>query len=320
MKKYLVRLFAPLALLAAVASTSHAAGITKLVVAFPPGGPADALARAMAKQLEQELKQTIIIDNRPGGNGTIAASMVAKAPADGSVLFLTSAGAIVINPGLYPKLQYDPVKDLAPVSLVVNTPQVLVVPPNAPYDTADEFVKRARQNPNPPSLASSGIGSMPHMTIELLKSATKVNFLHVAYKGAAPAITDTIGGQVDSFIGDASGLLGLINSNRLKPIGVAASKRLTFLPNVPTLGELGINHVEASNWYGVMVPAGTTPALIEKLNAAIRQTLATPSVRKSLEQMGLEPAVNTPAEFARVIRADAEKWARLIKERNIQPE
>jgi tripartite-type tricarboxylate transporter receptor subunit TctC len=320
MQYHLPRLFSIFTMLVAASCPSQAAGYTKLVVAFPPGGPADSLARVMAKQLESELKQTIIIDNRPGGNGAIAASMVAKAPADGSVLFLTSAGAIVINPGLYAKLQYDPMKELLPVSLVVNTPEVLVVAPNSPATNAADFVRLARSASKPPSLASTGIGSMPHMAIELFKPATKVDFLHVAYKGAAPAIIDTMGGQVDGFFGDASGLLSFINSKRLKPIGVAANKRLPFLPNVPTLVELGIKNAEASNWYGMMVPAGTQPAVVEKLNAAVRRTLETPAVRKSLEQMGLEPAPTTAAEFAGIIRADADKWARLIKERNIHAE
>lgn len=304
----------------AFTSLAHAAPVIRLVVAFPAGGPADTLARAISRQLEQELQQTVVIDNRPGANGAIAASFVAKSPTDGSVLFLTSAGAIVINPSLYASLPYNPQKDLTPISMVVNTPEVLVVKPDAPVATAAAFVKQAQQAAKPPSLASTGVGSMPHMTIELFKVATRVNFLHVAYKGAAPAITDTLGGQVDAFFGDASGLMPFITSKRLKPIGVAAPKRLSFLPDVPTLGELGIANVEASNWYGMMGPAGTPPDVVKRVNEALRRTLGTPEVRKNLEQLGLVPAPGSATEFASLIRADAAKWGRVVKDHNIHGE
>ncbi|MGO4329078.1 Bug family tripartite tricarboxylate transporter substrate binding protein [Cupriavidus sp. 2TAF22] len=309
-----------LAPLLALPGTAQAAPITRLVVAFPAGGPADSLARVISRQLETELKQTVVIDNRPGANGAIAAGFVAKSPPDGSVLFLTSAGAIVINPALYANLPYNPQKDLAPISMVVNTPEVLVVKPDASAATAAAFVKQSQQAAKPPSLASTGVGSMPHMAIELFKAATSVNFLHVAYKGAAPAITDTLGGQVDAFFGDASGLMPFITSKRLRPIGVAAPRRLPFLPEVPTLAELGIANVEASNWYGMMAPAGTPPAVVNRINEALRHTLAAPEVRKSLDQLGLVPAPGSAAEFAAIIRADAAKWARVIKDRNIHGE
>jgi tripartite-type tricarboxylate transporter receptor subunit TctC len=299
---------------------ANAAPITRLVVAFPAGGPADTLARTISRQLETELKQTVVIDNRPGANGAIAINAVAKAPTDGSVLFLTSAGAIVINPALYPSLPYDPLKDLTPISLVVNTPEVLVVKPDDQVANAAAFVKRAQAGGKPPSLASTGIGSMPHMAIELFKVSTHVNFLHVAYKGAAPAITDTLGGQVDAFFGDASGLMTYITSKRLRPIGVAAPKRLPFLPDVPTLAEQGIANVEASNWYGLMAPAGTGPDVVKKVNEALRRTLATPEVRKNLDQLGLVPAPGSPAEFTALIRADTGKWAQVIKSQNIRGE
>lgn len=300
--------------------TASAAPVTRLVVAFPAGGPADTLARTLSRKLESELKQTVVIDNRPGANGAIAIGAVTKGPTDGSVLFLTSAGAIVINPSLYANLPYDPQKDLTPISMVVNTPEVLVVKPDHPATTASGFVQQARQAGKAPSLASTGIGSMPHMAIELFKASTKVNFLHVAYKGAAPAITDTLGGQVDAFIGDASGLMTFIASKRLRPIGVAAPKRLPFLPDVPTLAEQGIANVEASNWYGLMAPAGTPPDVVKRINEALRRTLAAPDVRRNLDQLGLVPAPSSAAEFAGLIRSDTAKWAQVIKSQNIRGE
>ncbi|WP_183034651.1 tripartite tricarboxylate transporter substrate binding protein [Cupriavidus sp. UME77] len=290
-----------------------------MVVAFPAGGPADALARAIAKQLETELKRRVIIDNRPGANGAIAVSAVTKGPADGSVFFLTSAGAIVINPSLYKNLSYRPEKDLVPVSLVTTTPQVLVAPMQSKVASAKDFVAMSRSG-KPVSLASSGIGSMPHMAIELFKASTGAEFLHVAYKGAAPAITDTIGGQVDAFFGDASGLLPFIAGKKLKPIAVTTSARLPYLPNVPTLEEGGIKGVIAENWYGVMAPAGTSPKVVQELNSAIRKTLEDKEVKGSLMTMGMTPAPSSPAEFAARIRSDAGKWSRLIAERGVKPE
>lgn len=319
-RRQLVAAVAALALGPLSLGSVRAAPVTRLVVAFPAGGPADTLARTLSRQLEAELKQTVVIDNRPGANGAIAINAVARAPGDGSVLFLTSAGAIVINPSLYPNLPYDPQKDLTPISLVVNTPEVLVVKPDSPAASASAFVQQARQSGKAPSLASTGIGSMPHMAIELFKASTKVNFLHVAYKGAAPAITDTLGGQVDAFMGDASGLMTYITSKRLRPLGVAAPKRLPFLPDVPTLAEQGVAHVEASNWYGLMAPASTSPEVVKRVNEALRRTLAAPAVRSSLEQLGLVPAPGTPAEFAALIRSDTAKWAEVIKSQNIRGE
>ncbi|WP_420224205.1 Bug family tripartite tricarboxylate transporter substrate binding protein [Pigmentiphaga litoralis] len=303
-----------------VMATAHAADPVRLVVAFPPGGPADSLARVLAKQLDSELKTNVIVENKPGANGAIAAAHVKNSPKDGTVLFLSSAGAIAINPGLYPKLTYDPVKDFVPVSLVVHTPEVLVVSPTSPDKTAADFVASAGKAKKPRTLASSGIGSMPHMAIALFQTSTKADVLHVAYKGAAPAITDTIGGHVDGFFGDISGLLGFINEKRLKAIGVAAPQRLRALPDVPTLAELGIKNVEASNWYGVFAPAGTPASVVTTVNAAVHRALKAPSVVESLASMGIEPSPNTPEQFNALIKSDTAKWTKVIKDGNIQPE
>jgi tripartite-type tricarboxylate transporter receptor subunit TctC len=311
--------FAVCATLAALAlGEAAAAGPVRLVVAFPPGGPADQIARAISKQLETELKNTVIVENKPGGNGSVAAIYVAKSPTDGSVLFLSSVGAISINPSLYPNLTYDPVKDLAPVSLVVNATEMLVVPTADPARTAAEFVANSRKAAKPPTIASSGVGSMPHMAIEQLRAATSVDFLHVAYKGAAPAVTDTIGGQVNAFIGDVPGILGFVKSGRLKALGVAAPARLSFMPEVPTLAEQGIANVEAINWYGMFAPAGTPANVVAALNQATHRALQNAEVKSKLVSMGVEPAPNTPAAFAELIRRDTVKWSRIVKENKIQ--
>lgn len=304
----------------AASQFANAAQPVQVVVAFPPGGPADQLARIIAGPLEKELKTNIIVENRAGANGAIAAQYVAKAPTDGSVLFLSSVGAIAINPSLYPKLTYDPFKDLAPVSLVVNAAEMLVVPSKDPANNAAEFVANAKKAAQPPAMSSSGIGSMPHMAIEQLSDSTGVNFLHISYKGAAPAITDTISGQVNGFIGDVPGILGYVKTGRLKALGVAAEKRLPFMPEVPTLKEQGISDVEAINWYGMFVPAGTPKNVIDSLNKAVNRVMKDPEMKKKMYEIGVEPAPNSPTEFAALIQKDADKWARLIKAKNIRPQ
>jgi tripartite-type tricarboxylate transporter receptor subunit TctC len=288
-------------------------------VAFPPGGPADQLARIIAGPLEKELKNNIIVENKAGANGAVAAIYVAKAPTDGSVLFLSSVGAISINPSLYPKLTYDPVKDLAPISLVVNTAEMLVVPKKDPAKNAAEFVANSRKAANPPSMASSGIGSMPHMAIEQLIDSTGVEYMHVSYKGAAPAITDTIGGQVNGFIGDVPGILAYVKTGRLKALGVATEQRLPFMPEVPTLKEQGIKNVEAINWYGMFAPAGTPKAVIDSLNKAITEVMSSPEMKAKMYDIGAEPAPNSPSAFAALIQRDTAKWGAIIKAKNIQP-
>jgi tripartite-type tricarboxylate transporter receptor subunit TctC len=314
-----LKLAGAIAMLAATAQAGAAQPI-RLVVAFPPGGPADQLARLISIPLEKELKNNIIVENKPGANGAIAASYVAKSPADGSVLFLSSVGAISINPSLYPKLIYDPVKDLAPISLVVNTAEMLVVPAKDPARNAAEFVANSRKAANPPSLASSGIGSMPHMAIEQLIDSTGVNYMHVAYKGAAPAITDTIGGQVNGFIGDVPGILSFIKTGRLKALGVATEKRLPFMPEVPTLKEQGIKNVEAINWYGMFAPAGTPKPVVDSLSKAIARVMTQPEMKAKIYEIGAEPAPNSPSEFAALIQRDTAKWGAIVKAKNIRPE
>lgn len=305
------------AILATLAQAAAAAPIS-VIVAFPPGGPADQIARVVSKQLAIDLKTSVIVENKPGGNGAIAAMHVAKAPKDGSVLFLSSVGAISINPSLYPALTYDPIKELLPVSLVVNAAEMLVVPAADPAKTAAEFVANSRKAAKPPTMASTGVGSMPHMAIEQFRSSTNIDYLHVPYKGAAPAVTDTIGGQVNAFFGDVPGILQFVRSGRLKALGVATPKRLSFMPNVPTLAEQGIANVEAINWYGIFVPAGTPASVVASLNQSIHRVLENPEVKSLLTNMGVEPAPDSPAEFADLIRRDTVKWSRIVKEKKIQ--
>jgi tripartite-type tricarboxylate transporter receptor subunit TctC len=300
--------------------TAHAQGdYTRLVIAFPPGGPSDLLARAFSEQLGKELHQNIVVENRPGGNGAIAAIHVANEPADGKTLWLSTAGAFIINPALYPKLAYT-IKQFAPVSLVVNTEEVLVVNPKNPANDAKEFVANAAKRHPSANIASSGIGSMPHIAIALLTEATHVPFLHVPEKGAAPVISDLMGGHVEAFFGDVPGVLSLIKSGGLKAIGLAGLKRHPMLPDVKTFDEQGIKGFDLNNWSGIFVSAKTSSADVARLNQGIRNALENPDTLKKLRALGMDPQASTPDELGRMVIDDSVKFKRVIDANHIQPE
>jgi tripartite-type tricarboxylate transporter receptor subunit TctC len=292
--------------------------ITRLVVAFPPGGPVDFVARTISEQLGKELGTQVIIENKAGANGAIAAEFTAKATPDGNTLWLTSVGAVAINPSLYEKLSYDVVRDLAPVSLVVNNVELLVVNPNNPATTGAEFVANAKTASKGVTMASSGTGSVPHLAMELLADATKANLVHVPYKGAAPAITDVIAGHVDGFFGDIPGLVGFIKAGKLKPIGIAALKRHPLLPEIKTFKEMGVAGVDSDNWYAIFSSKATPAADIERINQAIRRALGNEAVRTKLLASGAEPAASSPAELAALLASDSAKWGRVIRDKKIK--
>lgn len=294
--------------------------ITRLVVAFPSGGPVDFVARAIGEQLGRELGHQVIVENKAGANGAIAAEYVARSAPDGQTLWLTSVGAVAINPPLYEKLPYDPVRDLAPVSLVVNNVELLVVNPANAANTGAEFVANARQQAKGATMASTGIGSVPHLAMELLADATKAKLLHVPYKGAAPAITDVVAGHVDGFFGDIPGLIGFVKAGKLKPIGIAAPKRHPLLPEIKTFEEMGISGVDSDNWYALFASKATPAGDIERLNQAVRRTLGNEAVASKLMASGAVPAASSPAELATLLRNDTAKWTRVIKAKNIKPE
>ncbi|KOF53201.1 ABC transporter substrate-binding protein [Achromobacter sp. DMS1] len=304
----------------AALGTARADGPVRLIVAFPPGGPVDLVGRVLAEQLGKELGQQVIVENKAGANGNIAAAYVAKAPADGSVLFLTSVGAVSISPALYKNLPYDPARDFAPVSRVVNNATVFVVNPSNPASDAADFVKRTQAAPQAVAIGSSGIGSIPHLTLEMFADASKAKVLHVPYKGAAPVINDVMGNQVAGFFGDVPGLIGHIQGGKLKALGIAAPARHPLLPEVQTLAEQGIAGVESNNWYGLVAPAATPPAVIDRLNRAVRAALENATVKARLEKFGAQAAPTSPQELAALIAADRQKWTALIQRKNIRPE
>ena len=293
---------------------------TRIVVSFTSGGPVDAVARTISEQLGKELGRTVIVDNKPGANGAIGAVDVMKSAPDGATLWFTSVGAAAINSSLYEKLPYDMQRDFVPVSLVVNNVELLVAQQGNLAKDAAEFVAATKMRNEPTPMGSSGTGSIPHLAIEQLADSSGAKLLHVPYKGAAPAITDLMGGQISGFFGDVPGLLGHLQGGRLKALGVASAKRHPSLPDVKTLEEQGIKGVDTNNWYALFAPAKTPPDVVEALNKAVRNTLANPAVREKLLKTGTEPVGSTPQELAAIQKRDAEKWATLIRAKNIKAE
>jgi tripartite-type tricarboxylate transporter receptor subunit TctC len=312
--------FAAAAVLAVPAAAGAQTRTTRLIVGFAPGGPIDFVARVLSDQLGRELGHQVVVENKPGANANIAADFVAKAAPDGQTLFITTAGAVAISPALYEKLPYDAFRDLAPVTLVVNTDEVLVVSSSNPSSNVPEFIAAARQRKDGVTMGSSGIGSVPHLAMELLADVSKTTLRHVPYKGVAPAITDVIAGHVDGIFIDVPVALGHIKAGKLKALGMAAPKRHPLLPDVKTLDEMGFPGVDSNNWYAIYTSKGTPAAEVERVNQAMRRTLEAESVRSRLLAAGVVPAPGTPASLAALQRADFEKWSRVIRVKGIKGE
>jgi tripartite-type tricarboxylate transporter receptor subunit TctC len=292
----------------------------RLLVPFAPGGGTDFFARTIQPRLSEDLGQPIIIDNRPGGATIIAAQALSTASADGYTLMLSSVTTYAINPGLYPKLPYDPVKGFAPISLTGRFPLALVVNGALPVQTLGAFVEHAKARPNTLSFGSPGNGSPHRLAMELFARRTGLQMTHVPYKGAAPALQDLISGNVQSMFLDVSTALPQLKSGRIRALAVASAQRLAILPEVATVNESGVSGFEASAWQGVVAPAGIPSALITLLNDALQRTLATQSVREQLLAAGIEPMHGTPAAFTNYQRAEITKWTDVIRTAKITPE
>jgi tripartite-type tricarboxylate transporter receptor subunit TctC len=284
----------------------------RIVVPYPPGGFTDVTARLIAQKLQERLGQTVTVDNRPGANGIIGTDAVAKAAPDGYTFGVVIA-AYAANTTLYAKLPYDPQKDLAPVSLIGLSPLVAAVNQNAPFKTAKELVEHARRNPGKLSFASSGNGSAAHLTTELLKARTGAYMVHIPYRGAAAALTDLMGGQVELFFDAASGLLAPGKAGKVRLIGVASDKRLPAAPDVPTFIEQGITGFTGSTWAGMLAPAGTPRDVVKRVADEIGQIVRQDDVRARLEAMGTVPVGNSPEEFERFIADETRKWGDVIR-------
>jgi tripartite-type tricarboxylate transporter receptor subunit TctC len=294
--------------------------VTKLIVGFPPGGPVDIVARIIAEPMGRDMGQSVIVENKPGGNTFIAAEMLARSPADGSVAMLASLSTIVLNPLLYEKMPYDPVTEMAPVSMVISSPTIMVVNTNDAAADAAAFANAAKAKSQPTPIGSAGVGGTTHIALELFAQASGSNVLHVPYKGAAPVISDVINGQVPAFFGDLPGVIGHIRGGKLKALAVLAKGQSPQLPGVKTMAEQGFAGVEMENWYAVYVPAKTPPDVIARLNKAVRAALEEPATRAKLIEIGANVIPSTPEEVEKTRIADSLRMGALIKAKGIKAE
>lgn len=289
----------------------------KLVVPYPAGGAADNTARILAQYLGERLKQQIIVDNRPGASGTIGASYVAKAPADGYTLLL-DATSYTVNPSLFPKLNYDPAKELAPVSLIMQVPLLMVVPANSPYASVADVVKAAKATPGKLTYASAGSGGAQHLAAELFSQNEKISMTHIPYKGGAPALTDLIGGQVDLMFSATTASGAFVKGGKLKPLAITSSKRQEGWPQVPTVGESGLKGFEVNEWNGLFAPAGTPRPILDRLEAETRAVVADKAVASRFAEMGVQGVGSSSKDFAAFVKSETTKWAGVIKAGNIK--
>ncbi|MDF2118299.1 tripartite tricarboxylate transporter substrate binding protein [Roseiarcaceae bacterium H3SJ34-1] len=284
----------------------------RFIVPFPAGGPTDIIARVMGQKMSERLGQSFVVDNRGGAGGVTGTDAVAKSAPDGYTMALTSAGALAISPALQ-RMPYQPVKDLKPVSLVAKVPELLVVPPDSPAKDVAGLVALAKSKPGVLNYASTGLGSMPQLAAELLKSTAGLAIVHVPYTGAAPAVNDLLVSRTDLMFADIPVLLPHVEAGKLRALAVGSAQRAPSLPNVPTFAEQGLRQVEAENWYGIVV-AGTTPApIVAKLHAAIVEALNSPDVKDKLAPQGAVLVGSTPEEFTAYILAETAKWAEVVK-------
>ncbi|MDG9971795.1 tripartite tricarboxylate transporter substrate binding protein [Achromobacter mucicolens] len=288
-----------------------------MVVPFPPGGPTDLVARVLAKQLTDQLGQTVVVENKGGANGNIGMQYAAAAKPDGyTVLYNTSS--IALSPNLYRSLAFDPVKDFAPVSSTAVIPLVLLVHPSVPADTAPAFVDYARKHPGKLSYGSAGAGNVTHLGALLLLKSLDIDAVHVPYRGSAPAMTDLVGGQVQVMTNTLNDSLGFIREGKLRALAVTSQTRSDQLPNVPTVAETVAPGFSMGAWQGVVVPAGTPAPIIDKLNAEILRALKSPEMQKQLKVQGAQALGSTPQEYAAYIKSEIARWGEVVKAANVK--
>lgn len=310
-----------LALCLALASPAFAADEfpskpIRLIVPFPPGGPNDIIARVVGQRMSEIVKQPVIIDNRGGQAGVLGTDAIAKAAADGYTIGIVSASAIVISPSME-KIAYDPQKDLLPITLVATVPEMLVVAKDVPAKNMSELVALAKAQPGKLNFASAGVGGLPHLAGELFKLTAKIDIVHVPYRGAAPAINDLLGQQVQMTFLDLPVILPQIKAGNLKPIALGARERARQAPDVPTTAEVGMPDLLIENWYGMIGPAGLPREILDRINHVAVEAMSDPSVRDKLADQGLTLVPQTPEQFRTFIAAEAIKWAKVIKDAGV---
>ena len=290
----------------------------RILVPFPPGGPADALARIVGDKLGQSLGQPFVIENKPGACGNIGMEQGAKAPPDGYTLTLAPVGNLTIAPALYSKLPYDPAKDYAPISVLATVPNILITAHTVPAKNVRELITLAKARPGKLNFASPGNGSGAHLAGELFKSMAGIDIVHVPFNGVGPAMAAVLSGDVQMFFAQTSTALQYVQSGKVIALGVASAKRLAAASELPTLAEAGLDNFEVTSWYGLVAPAGTLAPIIERLHDEIVKALAVSDVREKLATLGAEPVGNSPSEFAAMQKSEAARWTKLAKESNLR--
>lgn len=286
----------------------------RIIVPYAPGGTTDVIARIVGAKLTTLLKQPFIIENRPGAGGGVGSAYAAKQPADGYTLVMLVESSHAVNPQVYAKTPYDPLKDFAPISNLADVPNVLVVSPSLPVTNISGFIKELKANPQKYSFGSSGNGGLSHMNGELFMSTTRTTMLHIPYKGLGPALNDLMAGQIQVVFDNIPSSAGLIKAGKIRPIAVAAKARLPILPDVPTYAEAGLQPMNNPSWFGLGAPAGTPPEVLDKLNAAVRETLASQDVASAISQQGAIPNYTPRGEFANLIKSANEHWKKVVND------
>ena len=299
-----------------MAQQNYPAKTVRMILPFAPGGPSDIIGRTLAGKLTEQLGQPVVVDNRAGAGGNLGMELGAKAPADGYTITLTSP-TMAISPSLYKKLPFDPQKDFAPISMVANIPNIMVVHLSVPAKTLKEFIQLARTSPGKLNFGSSGAGSTTHLSSEILSSLAGLKMVHVPYKGQGLALVGLLSGQVDMMILAVPSVLPMIQSNKVRAIAALSAKRLATVPQVPTTGESGVNNFEVSVWFGMLAPAATPRDIVNRLNQELAKALASPDIRERFASGGIEPLTSTSEQFAAFARAETVRYAKVIKDANI---
>jgi tripartite-type tricarboxylate transporter receptor subunit TctC len=300
----------------ALAQQAWPAKSVRMILPFAPGGPSDIIGRALAQKLTEQIGQPVVVDNRPGAGGNLGMEVGAKAPPDGYTVTLTSP-TMAISPSLYRKLPFDPQKDFAPISMVANIPNIMVVHLSVPVKTLKEFVEIARRSPGRLNYGSSGAGSTTHLSSEILSNLAGLKMVHVPYKGQGLALVGLLSGQVDMMILAVPSVLPMIQSNKVRAIAALSAKRLASVPQVPTTGESGMKDFEVSVWFGLLAPAATPRDIINRLNQELAKALTAPDIRERFSAGGIETQTSTPEQFASFARAETIRYAKVIKDANI---
>jgi len=318
MIRRLLAFIAALAATAALAQGDYPNKPIKLIVPFPPAGGTDTLSRAIAQSITNDTKWTIVVENRPGAGGNIGLDAAAKSPPDGYTIAMGQTANLAVNPALYSSLPFDPLKDFAPIALLSSQPLIVVVSATSPYKSLKDLVDAAKKNPGKVNMASAGNGTIGHIGGEIFQRRAGIKMTHVPYKGAGQAVTDLMGGSVDTIFGNTQSVGGLVAGGRLRPLAVTSPKRLAAFPDVPTVAESGYPGFEAATWSGLVAPAGTPKPIIDKLNAAANKALATTEMKARLAEEGSTPLGGTPQQFADYIKSENAKWGAAVRDAGIK--